>query len=78
VIEIDEMSVELDAERTERERRATWLETRGYRVMHVTAEEVDGGLDGVIDAICEEVLDIAGRLQLSTPGRRVRGPLKIT
>src|SRR6476660_4275156 len=58
VIEIDEMSVELDPERTDRESRATWLEARGYRVMHVTAEEVDRGLDGVIDAICEEVLDI--------------------
>lgn len=78
MIEIDEATGEPDLEYTDIERRSTWLKARGYRVIHVTPEEVDQGLDGVIEAIYGEVLDIAGRLQLDAPGRRVRDTLKMT
>lgn len=78
LIDIGETAGELEPDFIDRKRRSTWLEARGYRVMHVTPEEVDQDLDGVIDAIHEALLDAAGRLHLGIPGRRVRDSLKMT
>jgi len=64
VVEIDGEGHDLDQD----DRRDAWMRARGYRVLRVSAQEVDESIDDVMDSIYDAVTS-------STPTTRARRPL---